>query len=49
MSQSAISTHFLNTSRDGDSTTSLVSLFQCLSNGVVCGQLVTLRVQAKSN
>ena len=29
MSRSAISTCFLNTSRDGDSTTSLDSLFQC--------------------
>jgi len=31
MSQSATSTRFLNTSRDGDSTTSLGSLFQCLT------------------
>ncbi|KAK4814524.1 hypothetical protein QYF61_021625 [Mycteria americana] len=30
MSQSATSTRFLNSSRDGDSTTSLGSLFQCL-------------------
>jgi len=29
---SATSPHFLNTSRDGDSTTSLGSLFQCLSS-----------------
>ena len=31
MSLSALSTHLLNTSRDGDSTTSLGSLFQCLT------------------
>jgi len=31
MSRSATSTCFLNTSRDGDSTTSLGSLFQCLT------------------
>ena len=31
MSWSATSTHFLITSRDGDSTTSLGSLFQCLT------------------
>ncbi|KAK4811306.1 hypothetical protein QYF61_023358 [Mycteria americana] len=31
MSQSATSTRLLNTSRDGDSTTSLGSLFQCLT------------------
>jgi len=31
MSQSAIATCFLNTSRDRDSTTSLGSLFQCLT------------------
>jgi len=31
MSRSATSTRFLNTSRDGDSTTSLGSLFQCLT------------------
>ena len=31
MSQSATSTRFLNTPRDGDSTTSLGSLFQCLT------------------
>ena len=31
MSRSATSTHFFNTSRDGDSTTSLGSLLQCLT------------------
>ena len=31
MSWSVISTHFFNISRDGDSTTSLDSLFQCLT------------------
>ena len=31
ISQSATSTHFLNTYRDGDSTASLGSLFQCLT------------------
>ena len=31
MSQSATSTRFLNPSRDGDSTTALGSLFQCLT------------------
>ena len=31
MSQIATSTHFLNTSRDGDSTAALGSLFQCLT------------------
>jgi len=31
MSLSTISKQFLNTSRDGDSTTSLGSLFQCLT------------------
>lgn len=31
MSQSATATHFLNTFRDADSTTSLGSLFQCLT------------------
>jgi len=31
MSQSATSTRFVSTSRDGDSTTSLGSLFQCLT------------------
>ena len=35
MSRSATSTHFLKTSREGDSTTALGSCFQCLTNVVL--------------
>ena len=45
MSLSTTSKWFLNTSRDGDSTTSLVSLFQCLTTPSV--KEILLKIQPK--
>ena len=45
MSLSATSTHLLNTSRDGDSTTSLGSLFQCLTT--LSGEEIFPNTQSK--